>query len=80
MLKFHEDDDILYLDLHPTDDHSEAESDVIARIPGLELKGGEVIRLIAPSQGLDRRVEILRAERVANINGDVSTIEGRFVD
>jgi hypothetical protein len=77
MLKYHEDDDIFYLDLRKDDETASLR--VIAMLPGMRFEGGEVIRLIAPSQSVDNRVEVLRAERVADINGDVSTIEGRFV-
>jgi hypothetical protein len=78
MLKFHEDDDIFYLDLCKNDDRNDA--DVIAMVPGTPFEGGEVVRLIAPSKSIDKKVEVLCAERVIDITGDVSTIEGRFVD
>lgn len=75
MLKFHEADDIFALWL--ADDDTEA--DICATIPGQRFAGGETIRLIAPSHGIDSRVRVLHAERQVDRNGDLSTVDGEFI-
>lgn len=76
MLKFHELDDIFTL--WPVED--DANADICATIPGQRFEGGETIRLIAPSHGVDSRVKVIRAERQIDKNGDFSTIHAEFVD
>jgi hypothetical protein len=77
MLKFHEADDIFALKLREWDFDTDA--DISATIPGGLVKTGDTVRLIAPTIDVDHRVRVLHAERWADSNGDVSTIDGRFV-
>jgi hypothetical protein len=77
MLKFHEADDIFALKLREWDFGTHA--DISATIPSKLVKTGDTVRLIAPSIDVDHRVRVLRVERWADSNGDVSTIDGQFV-
>jgi hypothetical protein len=77
MLKFHEAEDIFALKLRKPDGQTDA--DISATIPSGYVEVGMTVRLIAPSNGVDSRVKVLRAEREVDVTGNLSTIEGKFV-